>query len=300
MTLKTLRITLASTSLILALSGPTVLCAAEQTPAGLAASADAGNADAQHQLALAYLKGNGVPKDPAKAFALIKQAAEQGHAEASGVLGYLYSAGIGTKKDDVQAATWFRKGAEKGAAKAQLNLGRVLRTGRGVDKDEPQAFQWIQRAADQGLLEALVVQGETFYFGDHGQKKDYKKALVFLQTAAEAGNANAQNTVGLMFQYGQGVKSDRAQAEAWFRKAAMQGLAKSQANLGICLAGKVAMEGPARVEALKWLMVGDQRGQYTATKLLEEILPKTSKADEMEARRQAEELISNIKPAGTP
>jgi TPR repeat protein len=300
MTVRTLNTTLASMLLTLVLSGSPILFAAEKSPGEPAAPAEVGAAESQYRLALAHLKGDGVPKDPAKAFTLMKQAAGQGHGEAQGGLGYLYSAGIGTEKDDTQAAAWFRKGAEKGAAKAQFNLGRILLNGRGVAKDEKEAFQWIERAADQGLTEALVLQGESCFFGDHGQQQDYKKAFVLLQKAAEAGNASAQNLVGMMFMYAKGVKSDRTAAEAWFRKAAGQGLAKGQANLGICLAGKVIEEGPAKIETLKWLMVGDMRGEVTARKLLEEILVKTSPADEKEARRQAEEILSTAKPAGAP
>ncbi|WP_291522093.1 tetratricopeptide repeat protein [Acidithiobacillus sp.] len=57
-------------------------------------------------------------------------------------------------------------------------------------------------------------------------------SLAKLQAAAQSGDANAQDWLGVMYQYGQGVPQDYAQALAWYRKAADQGYAAAQNNLG--------------------------------------------------------------------
>ncbi len=254
----------------------------------------AGEAETQFQSAKSLMQADNPSRDPMKAFALMKQAADQGYAEAEAGLGYMYSSGIGTPRNDSQAVVWLKKGAAKGVAKAQFNLGRLLLAGRGIPKDEKEAFQWIGRASEQGLLEALVLHGEALYFGEHGQATDYPKALALLKKAAEAGSANAQNTVGVILRDGKVGTPDWAGAEASFRKAAEQGHARAQANLGVLLA-RTPKEGAERIEALKWLMVADQRGEITAKKLLDEILLKVPPEEAAEARKLAAGL-----PRGTP
>ena len=58
-------------------------------------------------------------------------------------------------------------------------------------------------------------------------------ALAQLQTAAQSGDANAQLWLGVMYNFGQGVPQDYAQALSWYRKAAEQGYADAQNNLGV-------------------------------------------------------------------
>ena len=50
--------------------------------------------------------------------------------------------------------------------------------------------------------------------------------------AAEQGFAQAQCNLGVMYANGDGVPQDAAQAVEWYRKAAEQGLAMAQYNLG--------------------------------------------------------------------
>jgi TPR repeat protein len=53
-----------------------------------------------------------------------------------------------------------------------------------------------------------------------------------LSRLAEAGNADAQNRLGLLYHDGQGVPVNYQRAKHWFRKAAEQGHAGAQVNLG--------------------------------------------------------------------
>ena len=61
---------------------------------------------------------------------------------------------------------------------------------------------------------------------------DFKKTL----QAAEQGFAAAQYNLGVMYDNGQGVRQDDAQAVQWYRKAAEQGHAKAQYNFGVMYA----------------------------------------------------------------
>ncbi len=69
--------------------------------------------------------------------------------------------------------------------------------------------------------------------------KDYAKTLPGGQKpaawckAAEQGDAGAQINLGLCYDRGLGVDKDPKAAAAWYRKAAEQGDAKAQVNLGV-------------------------------------------------------------------
>ncbi|MGP8201082.1 MAG: tetratricopeptide repeat protein [Limisphaerales bacterium] len=72
-----------------------------------------------------------------------------------------------------------------------------------------------------------------------------------LRAKAEKGEAAAQSELGLMYDLGQGVTQDYAEAVKWLRKAADQGSAQAQYNLGVCyFRGHGVLEDYA--EAVKW------------------------------------------------
>ena len=49
--------------------------------------------------------------------------------------------------------------------------------------------------------------------------------------AAEQGDANAQYNLGVCYEKGEGVKKDLSQAVQWYRKAAEQGMPGAQSKL---------------------------------------------------------------------
>ncbi len=59
------------------------------------------------------------------------------------------------------------------------------------------------------------------------------EAITKYRKAAEQGNASAQNNLGVMYDNGLGVAQDYKQASVWYRKAAEQGNASAQNNLGV-------------------------------------------------------------------
>jgi hypothetical protein len=61
---------------------------------------------------------------------------------------------------------------------------------------------------------------------------DYAAAFRLLNPLAAQGNARAQDALGFMYERGNGVPRDDAQAVKWFRKSADQGNAAAQFSLG--------------------------------------------------------------------
>ena len=72
------------------------------------------------------------------------------------------------------------------------------------------------------LLGAAAIAGD---FEDGMQfvlSKDYARAVQSFRKAAEDGNADAQFNLGVMYSKGRGVEQDFARAAHWYRKAAEQ------------------------------------------------------------------------------
>jgi len=56
-----------------------------------------------------------------------------------------------------------------------------------------------------------------------GVPQDYAEAMRWYRKAADQGNAGAQNNIGTLYDNGQGVRQDLPQARAWMQKAAASG-----------------------------------------------------------------------------
>ncbi|WP_241907900.1 tetratricopeptide repeat protein, partial [Vibrio splendidus] len=72
--------------------------------------------------------------------------AEQGDANAQSNLALMYLDGQGVAQDDKQAVYWYRKASEQGLAFAQSELGFMYFNGQGVDQDNQQAVYWFRKA----------------------------------------------------------------------------------------------------------------------------------------------------------
>jgi cell division septation protein DedD len=96
---------------------------------------------------------------------------------------------------------------------------------------------------------------------DAWQRGDYKKALSEWRGPANAGDADAQFNMGQAYKLGRGVPVDRAIAEEWYRKAALQGHPQAEESYGLTL-----FENNKRNQAEEWLLKaasrGEQRAQY--------------------------------------
>ena len=71
----------------------------------------------------------------------------------------------------------------------------------------------------------LILTALLAFHGAASSEFDETKAL------AELGMAAAQNNLGIMYDNGEGVPENDAEAVKWFRKAADQGHAKAQYNI---------------------------------------------------------------------
>lgn len=85
--------------------------------------ADKGEAEAQFNLGQCYARGEGVEKDPSRAFTWCRKAADQGYPEAQLAVALWYWDGEGVTKDEVEAYAYFSLAAPSvGEARSNLDL----------------------------------------------------------------------------------------------------------------------------------------------------------------------------------
>ncbi|HEY0266107.1 MAG TPA: TetR family transcriptional regulator [Rhizomicrobium sp.] len=152
------------------------------------ALADAGDPGAQAGLALAYLRGTGVTKDPGAAARWSAAAAQAGEPVAQYLLGAMYGQGDGVAADPVRAFAWFAQAASHGNLKAMHNLAIAYAQGQGAQKDEAKAAEWFARAAARGYVDSAFDLAVLYERG-RGVKQDLAQALTWYDIAARQGDA---------------------------------------------------------------------------------------------------------------
>jgi len=98
---------------------------------------------------------------------------------------------------------------------------------------------------------------------------------------AEQGDADAQFALGVMYNEGEEVARNHAQAVRWFRRAAEQGHAEAQAGLG-WMYGTGTGVSQDFVEAYKWFRLGAAQGSESAKSgiaLMEHVLSLKRKSE---------------------
>jgi TPR repeat protein len=132
--------------------------------------------------------------------------------------------------------------------------------------DYETAFQLLQPLAEQGDATAQYKLGVMHNFGQ-GVRLNYHEAMRWYRKAAEQGHHDAQHMVGAMYANGEGVWRDYAEAAKWFRLAADQGLARAQYELAeMYRTGRGVPQNYA--EAAKWYQKAAEQGHSSAQSIL--------------------------------
>src|SRR5215471_9458253 len=97
--------------------------------------------------------------------------------------------------------------------------------------DYATAVRLLRPLADQGDAQAQYNLG-VLYDNGQGVPQNDAEAMKWYRKAAEKGHARAQQNLGTMYANGQGVPQNYTEAMTWFRKAADQGHAGAQQSLG--------------------------------------------------------------------
>ena len=130
------------------------------TLSNLLSSAEAGDSEAQFELAWAYANGINTEQSYEQAASWLQASSDQGNAKAQYYLGLYYYFGHGLEQNPVAAFNWFRNSALQGLPEAQYMLGRMYLNGDGVTANQDEALKWLYLADEKGVAEAgLLING---------------------------------------------------------------------------------------------------------------------------------------------
>ncbi len=113
-------------------------------------------------------------------------------------------------------------------------------------------------AANQGDSSAQNTLG-LMYDQGQGVAQDYEQAAIWYRKAAEQGHSRAQYNLAVKYQFGQGVPVNFKQSVYWFMMAAEQGNASSQHSLGVLYAEGRGVQRDL-VQAYVWTSLAAAQG----------------------------------------
>jgi localization factor PodJL len=127
---------------------------------------------------------------------------------------------------------------------------------------DPEGLQRLRQAARLGHPAAQFHLARLYESGE-GVKKDEAEARRWTEQAARGGDGKAMHNLALYYFEGVGGAKDPATAAQWFRRAADKGLTDSQYNLGrLYEEGYGVARDPAA--AYRWYVVAGQGGDVEA------------------------------------
>ena len=151
---------------------------------------------------------------------------------------------------------------------------------------------WQQRA-EKGNANAQFNLGAMYDSGE-GVPEDDAEAAKWYRQAADQGHINAQFNLGVMYANGEGVTEDAFEAATWYQKAADQGDYRAQYNLGALYANGDGVPQSDR-ESYVWISVSAMSGNRNLAIKRDRAAVKLT-AEELElAQQRAAELFEEIK-----
>ena len=199
-----------------------------------------------------------------KAYEQIRKAADEGNAIALYMMAAYFSQGYGVQPINKQKAiAYFKKSYEAGYAVAGYDVAASLPDGSPEQKE-------IRNHAKDNILE-LANEEDVFaqasaawgYREGYGTAVDHVEAVKWVRKAAEQGFARAQYDLGLMYEFGTGVERSNEKAAEWYLKAAEQGYADAQYNLGYMYEYGTGVE-QSYEKAAEWVQKAADQGYADA------------------------------------
>ena len=126
---------------------------------------------------------------------------QRGKSWAQSGLANLYSIGNGVKKNPKRAFDYYKLAADQGDHIAQYNLGTLYEKGQGVTQSAELAFKYYKLSAEQGMAEAQYNVGFAYSKGNLVAQSD-TKACKYYALAADQGHRDAQYNLGYLYEQG--------------------------------------------------------------------------------------------------
>src|SRR5574344_1214865 len=227
---------------------------------------DASKGDAYAMLAIAknFYYGYNGKRDYTQAFNWYSKAADANLTEAQYGLGVIYAEGIGVDVNISEAKKLLTQAANKNYEPAMVYLADIYTKGTDGSKDPINAVALLEKAVNLGNTEAMVKLAQANLNGlyspldcpkiqellekavntgdyssmynlglSYDKNQEYQKAIKWYKKAAINGHAKAQLNLGNLYAQGDGINKNLDTALYWFLEAAKLGLAKAQYNASV-------------------------------------------------------------------
>ncbi len=130
--------------------------------------AKGGHADAQYEVGLRLLNGEGAPENEKTAIDWLMKSAKQGYEDAEYLLGTCYMNGRGVKENEEVALGFFLKSANAANKYAQMALGDYY----FFEEKYNTAMMWYKKSAKQNHPPAIFAVGRGYYYGLCSEKSE--------------------------------------------------------------------------------------------------------------------------------
>ena len=155
-----------------------------------------------------------------------------------------------------------------------------------------QSVDETRKKAEKGDADAQYNLGVMYQIGE-GVPKDSAEAVKWYRLAADQGLARAQTNLGWMYKIGDGVPKDSPEAMKWYRLAADQGNAKAQYDLGVMYANGKGVPKDL-VQAHVWWNIAGASGNEQAKKDLTIVEKEMTDTQKEKAMKLARELFAKL------
>ena len=213
------------------------------------AGAESGDPDAMIKLGLAYMTGDGVERDPAKAVEYFRKAAELDEPTGQYNMGIQCARGEGIKRDFAAAVEWMEKAEENGDEDAVDQL-KIL-------KDAPE----IERQAYAGDAEAQAKFSTLL--ANYPSETNIKESVEMAKRSVEQGCPRGYHCLGTRYDYGMGVEKDPVKAAELYRKGAELGSPECQYCYAVCFKSGSGVEQNDEA-AIEWAVKAAEQGHSAA------------------------------------
>ena len=169
---------------------------------------------------------------------------QEGEATAQYELGLIYLRGLGVDQSYEEAARWLQEAAYGNVAAAQYNLGILRKKGLGIDQDKEKAAALFRAAAEQGYARGQYALGVAYAEGA-GIAQNYRRAAGWFRRAADQDVPEAMLALAIVREQGLNAPADLNAALGWYRKAALNGVEAAAAKVAEIEARLAVRDGQA-------------------------------------------------------
>ena len=198
-----------------------------------------GEPTAMFYTGVCYANGDGVEKNPVKAFRMFRSAANGKNIAAMHNLANCYMQGVGTTANNSLALKWYTAAADSGFVRSISMLAKSYEEGILTDKDSDKAIKWYKLAAEKEEPYAMykvarLHEHEDSVAGKKGKALRNSQAITLFTRAAKLRNVQAQMKLAELYGNGRYVKKNKKTRFEWLHHAANNGLMEAQELVAKC------------------------------------------------------------------